>query len=69
LQREVGHLGKRIEHNTRINVIIQTARRRARGFRNFKKLKAICNWMAGDLNLKIPSAFTHPVLRRPYYLT
>jgi hypothetical protein len=35
----------------------------------FENLKAICNWMAGDLNLKIPSAFTHPVLRRPYYLT
>jgi transposase len=44
-----------------INGIIQTARRRARGFRNFNNLKAICYWMAGDLNLKIPSAFTHPV--------
>lgn len=43
-----------------INSIIQTARRRARGFRNFENLKAICYWMAGDLNLKIPSAFTHP---------
>ena len=44
-----------------INSIIQTARRRARGFRNFNNLKAICYWMAGDLSLKIPSAFTHPV--------
>ncbi|WP_395730231.1 transposase [Prosthecobacter sp.] len=44
-----------------INGIIQTARRRARGFRNFNNLKAICYWMAGDLNLNIPSAFTHPV--------
>jgi len=44
-----------------INGIIQTARRRARGFRNFENLKAICYWMAGDLDLKIPSAFTHPV--------
>lgn len=44
-----------------INGIIQTARRRARGFRNFDNLKAISYWMAGDLNLKIPSAFTHPV--------
>jgi transposase len=44
-----------------INGIIQTARRRARGFRNFENLKAICYWMAGDLNLKIPSAFTHPI--------
>jgi transposase len=43
-----------------INGLIQTARRRARGFRNFENLKAICYWMAGDLNLKIPSAFTHP---------
>lgn len=43
-----------------INSIIQTARRRARGFRNFANLKAICYWMAGDLNLRIPSAFTHP---------
>lgn len=44
-----------------INGIIQTARRRARGFRNFENLKAICYWMAGDLNLKTPSAFTHPI--------
>lgn len=44
-----------------INSIIQTARRRARGFRNFNNLKAICYWMAGDLNLKIPSPFAHPI--------
>jgi transposase len=44
-----------------INGIIQTARRRARGFRNFENLKAICYWMAGCLNLQIPSAFTHPI--------
>lgn len=43
-----------------INSIIQTARRRARGFRNFDNLKAICYWMAGRLDLQIPSAFTHP---------
>ncbi len=34
-----------------INGIIRTARHRARGFRNFENLKAICCWMAGDLNL------------------
>jgi transposase len=44
-----------------INGIIQTARRRARGFRNFENLKAICYWMAGNLNLEIGSAFAHPV--------
>lgn len=44
-----------------INGIIQTARRRARGFRNFENLKAICYWMAGCLDLQIPSAFTHPI--------
>ena len=44
-----------------INGIIQTARRRARGFRNFENLKAICYWMAGNLDLEIGSAFTHPV--------
>jgi transposase len=43
-----------------INSIIQTARRRARGFRNFENLKAICYGMAGRLDLQIPSAFTHP---------
>lgn len=43
-----------------INSIIQTARRRARGFRNFDNLKAICYWMAGHLDLQLPSAFTHP---------
>jgi transposase len=44
-----------------INSIIQTARRRARGFRNFENLKAICYWMAGDLDLKVPAPFTHPI--------
>lgn len=42
-----------------INGIIQTARRRARGFRNFENLKAISYWMAGDLKLVLPSPFTH----------
>ena len=37
-----------------INGIIQSARRRARGFRNFENLKAICYWMAGRLVLKTP---------------
>jgi transposase len=44
-----------------INGIIQTARRRARGFRNFENLKAISYWMAGRLDLQLPSAFTHPL--------
>lgn len=44
-----------------INGIIQTARRRARGFRNFLNLQAICYWMAGRLTLSIPSPFTHPI--------
>lgn len=44
-----------------INGIIQTARRRARGFRNFENLKAISYWMAGRLDLKIPHPFTHSI--------
>lgn len=44
-----------------INGIIQTARRRARGFRNFENFQAICYWMAGDLTLSVPSPFTHPI--------
>jgi transposase len=44
-----------------INGIIQTARRRARGFRNFLNLQAICYWMAGRLKLSIPSPFAHPI--------
>jgi transposase len=44
-----------------INGIIQTARRRARGFRNFQNLQAICYWMAGRLTLSIPAPFTHPI--------
>ena len=44
-----------------INGIIQTARRRARGFRNFENLKAISYWMAGHLDIQIASAFTHPI--------
>lgn len=38
-----------------INGIIQGARRRARGYRNFKNLSAICYWMAGNLNLELPT--------------
>ena len=44
-----------------INGIIQTARRRARGFRNFLNLQAICYWMAGRLTLPTPSPFAHPI--------
>ena len=44
-----------------INSIIQTARRRARGFRNFENLKAISYWMAGRLDIRVPSALTHPI--------
>jgi transposase len=44
-----------------VNGIIQTARRRARGFRNFLNLQAICYWMAGRLTLPIPSPFAHPI--------
>jgi len=44
-----------------INGIIQTARRRARGFRNFLNLQAICYWMAGKLNISTPSPFAHPI--------
>lgn len=36
-----------------INNIIQTARRRARGYRNFDNLRAIAYWMAGKLDLPI----------------
>ncbi|WP_009961995.1 ISL3-like element ISVsp17 family transposase [Verrucomicrobium spinosum] len=43
-----------------INGILQTARRRARGFRNFANFQAIAYWMAGDLDLKLRPAFTHP---------
>ncbi len=42
-----------------INGLIQTARRRARGFRNFANLQAISYWTAGRLDLAIPSPFTH----------
>jgi transposase len=44
-----------------VNGIIQTARRRARGFRNFDNLRAIAYWMAGRLELKLPTPFTHPL--------
>jgi hypothetical protein len=46
-----------------INDIIQTARRRIRGFRKFDNLKAICYWMAARLDLQIPSAFTQSAER------
>jgi transposase len=38
-----------------INGIIQTARRRARGFRNFANLRAIAYWSAGLLTLPSPT--------------
>jgi len=44
-----------------INGVIQTARRRARGFRNFLNLQAICYWMAGRLSIPTPAPFTHPI--------
>jgi transposase len=44
-----------------INGIIQTARRRARGFRNFANFQAISYWMAGRLDLQIPAPFTHSI--------
>ena len=42
-----------------VNGLIQTARRRARGYRNFENLRAICYWMAGRLDLKVPQMFAH----------
>lgn len=42
-----------------INGVIQTARRRARGFRNFENLRAIAYWMAGKLDIQLPAPFTH----------
>jgi transposase len=44
-----------------INGIIQNARRRARGFRNFHNFQAICYWMAGRLELSLPSPFAHSI--------
>jgi transposase len=43
-----------------IHRIIQTARRRARGFRNFENLKAVCYRMADRFDLQIPSVLTQP---------
>ena len=42
-----------------INGLIQTARRRARGFRNFENLRSICYWIAGRLTLPLSTPFTH----------
>ena len=41
-----------------INGLIQIARRRARGYRNFKNLQAIAYWTAGRLDLGLPGL--HP---------
>lgn len=38
-----------------INGVLQTARRRARGYRNFANFRAISYWMAGDLDLELPN--------------
>ena len=42
-----------------INGVIQTARRRARGYRNFDNFRAIAYWMAGHLDLQLPAVITH----------
>jgi transposase len=44
-----------------INGVIQNARRRARGFKNFDNFRAIAYWSAGKLDLKLPSPYTHPI--------
>jgi transposase len=38
-----------------INGIIQLAKRRARGFRNFLLLRTIAYWVAGQLKANLPS--------------
>jgi hypothetical protein len=38
-----------------INGIIQLAKRRARGFRNFFYVRTIAYWVAGKLMLNLPS--------------
>ena len=38
-----------------INGIIQLAKRRARGFRNFLYLRTIAYWVAGQLKANLPS--------------
>lgn len=38
-----------------INGVLQTARRRARGYRNFQNFRVIAYWMAGDLDLELPN--------------
>ena len=37
-----------------VNGNIQQARRRARGFRSFTYIRAICSWIAGRLSLELP---------------
>ena len=36
-----------------MNTRLQLARRKARGYRNFKNFRAIAYWIAGDLDLKL----------------
>ena len=42
-----------------INGIIQLAKRRARGFRNFAYLCTIAYWVAAKPKVHLPSLFTH----------
>lgn len=49
-----------------INGVIQTARRRARGYRNFANFRAISYWMGGDLDLELPRL--HPLkIAKPHF--
>jgi len=42
-----------------INGLLQLARRRARGYRNFRNFQAIAYWIAGDLSIEPHASATH----------
>ena len=42
-----------------VNGLIQLAKRRARGYRNFSNFQAIVYWIAGRLELQVPRGATH----------
>jgi transposase len=45
-----------------INGLLQDARRRAKGYRNFKNFRAIAYWIAGHLNLHVDNPSVAPTL-------
>src|ERR1700751_5720946 len=70
-RRPPAYIGCRITQGAieAINGIIQLAKRRARGFRNFSYLRTIAYWVAAKLKVPLPSLLPIQNSGEPQFLT